>query len=152
MDSAALWTDGRYFLQASTQLDKNWTLMKMGLAGTPSKEDWLIKTLPPKSRIGVDPKLITADSAKKFMDKLMEHGHELVPLDENLIDLVWRDRPARAANPVFVLPVKYTGKPAQEKFADIVQFLNSKIYEGIILTELDEIACNYGFLLKGFST
>lgn len=27
---AAMWTDGRYFLQASQQMDGNWTLMKMG--------------------------------------------------------------------------------------------------------------------------
>ncbi len=27
---AALWTDGRYFLQAAAQLDSNWTLMKDG--------------------------------------------------------------------------------------------------------------------------
>lgn len=25
-----MWTDGRYFLQASQQMDNNWTLMKMG--------------------------------------------------------------------------------------------------------------------------
>lgn len=25
-----MWTDGRYFLQASQQMDSNWTLMKMG--------------------------------------------------------------------------------------------------------------------------
>lgn len=30
---AAMWTDGRYFLQASQQMDTNWTLMKMGKAG-----------------------------------------------------------------------------------------------------------------------
>lgn len=28
---AALWTDGRYFLQAQQELDSNWTLMKAGL-------------------------------------------------------------------------------------------------------------------------
>ena len=28
---AALWTDGRYFLQAKQQLDTNWILMKDGL-------------------------------------------------------------------------------------------------------------------------
>lgn len=27
---ACLWTDGRYFLQAASQLDENWTLMKEG--------------------------------------------------------------------------------------------------------------------------
>ena len=29
-NKAALWTDGRYFLQANNQLDENWTLMKQG--------------------------------------------------------------------------------------------------------------------------
>lgn len=33
MKEAALFTDGRYFLQASQQLDENWTLMKQGLPG-----------------------------------------------------------------------------------------------------------------------
>lgn len=27
---AALWTDGRYFLQAEAQMDENWLLMKEG--------------------------------------------------------------------------------------------------------------------------
>ena len=30
-DKAALWTDGRYFLQAESQLDSNWILMKDGI-------------------------------------------------------------------------------------------------------------------------
>ena len=29
---AALWTDGRYYLQAERQLDSNWTLMKDGMS------------------------------------------------------------------------------------------------------------------------
>ncbi len=29
-NEAALWTDGRYFIQAAAQLDSNWTLMKDG--------------------------------------------------------------------------------------------------------------------------
>jgi Xaa-Pro aminopeptidase len=58
-DAAALWTDGRYFLQASKQLDSNWTLMKTGLPDVPTKEEWLVKVLPPTSRVGIDPKLVT---------------------------------------------------------------------------------------------
>lgn len=34
---ACLWTDGRYYLQASQQLDSNWTLMKDGMTTTPSQ-------------------------------------------------------------------------------------------------------------------
>lgn len=38
---AALWTDGRYYLQAERQLDDNWTLMRGASPGTLSKEAWL---------------------------------------------------------------------------------------------------------------
>ena len=34
-EAAALWTDGRYFIQAEQQLSKDWTLMKMGLPECP---------------------------------------------------------------------------------------------------------------------
>ena len=38
---AALWTDGRYFLQAEKELDRNWTLQRSGVAGVPSQDQWL---------------------------------------------------------------------------------------------------------------
>ena len=31
MDEAAVWVDGRYFIQAERQLDCNWILMKLGI-------------------------------------------------------------------------------------------------------------------------
>ena len=40
-NAALLWTDGRYFLQASKELDGNWTLMKSGMPEVPTKEEWL---------------------------------------------------------------------------------------------------------------
>ena len=36
-----MWTDGRYFLDASQQLDCNWILMKQGLEDVPTMEEWL---------------------------------------------------------------------------------------------------------------
>ena len=32
---AFLWTDGRYYLQAATELSRSWSLMKDGLTDTP---------------------------------------------------------------------------------------------------------------------
>jgi hypothetical protein len=58
-NEACMWTDGRYFLQASKEMDKNWTLMKMGLPDVPSKEDWLSKSLSSGSCVGLDAKLIS---------------------------------------------------------------------------------------------
>jgi Xaa-Pro aminopeptidase len=52
---ALLWTDGRYFLQASEELDPaSWTLMRDGLADTPSIDDWLAKHVPSAGVVGVD--------------------------------------------------------------------------------------------------
>ncbi len=38
-DKALLWTDGRYFLQATQQLSSSWKLMRIG--EDPPLESWL---------------------------------------------------------------------------------------------------------------
>lgn len=39
-DKAALATDGRYFNQASKQLDENWELLKQGQEKVPTWQEW----------------------------------------------------------------------------------------------------------------
>lgn len=43
LDKAALATDGRYFNQASKQLDSNWLLLKQGLEDVPTWQEWLFQ-------------------------------------------------------------------------------------------------------------
>jgi hypothetical protein len=40
LSKAALSTDGRYFNQAAKQLDSNWELLKRGIEGVPSWQEW----------------------------------------------------------------------------------------------------------------
>lgn len=40
--AAALSTDGRYFNQAAKQLDSNWTLLKRGLEGVLTWQEWYL--------------------------------------------------------------------------------------------------------------
>ena len=42
LEKAALATDGRYFNQASKQLDSNWHLLKQGLEDVPTWQEWLL--------------------------------------------------------------------------------------------------------------
>lgn len=58
-DAAALWTDGRYFLQAEQQLGPGWTLMRSGTPKCPEIQEWLATTLPQGARVGIDPFLHT---------------------------------------------------------------------------------------------
>lgn len=39
-EKASLATDGRYFNQASKQLDSNWTLLKQGMEDVPTWQEW----------------------------------------------------------------------------------------------------------------
>ncbi|XP_031419450.1 xaa-Pro aminopeptidase 1 isoform X1 [Clupea harengus] len=144
---AALWTDGRYFLQASQQMDNNWTLMKMGLKETPSQEDWLISVLPDNSRVGVDPWIIAADQWKNMSQALASAGHALVAVEDNLIDAVWEDRPPRPSTPLIALGLKFTGLTWQDKVTALRAKMAERKISWFIVTALDETA--WLFNLRG---
>jgi Xaa-Pro aminopeptidase len=146
-DDAALWTDGRYFLQAEKQLDPNWRLVKDGVPGSPSQSEWLCKVLPPNSRVGVDPFLIPFSSWKPLATALEESGHTLIPVPENLVDMVWDDRPPPPQNPINPLSDKFTGQKWQDKIAVIRQEMVKKNCRALVLTALDDIA--YLFNMRG---
>lgn len=144
---AALWTDGRYFLQASQEMDDNWTLMKQGLPKTPSEAKWLNKTLDVGSVIGVDPFLMEADVWRDLSRELQGGGHSIIAVPENLIDLIWTDRPPRPAECVVPLEEKYTGCSIEDKLKSVRQELDEENAFMIIITALDEVA--YLYNLRG---
>ncbi|XP_056384950.1 xaa-Pro aminopeptidase 1 isoform X2 [Hyla sarda] len=145
--NAAMWTDGRYFLQAAQQMDSNWTLMKMGLKDTPTQEDWLISLLPEGSRVGVDPFIIQTDQWKSMSLALKNAGHLLVPVQENLIDAIWTDRPERPCQPLITLGLNYTGMSWQDKVLALRSKMAERKASYIVLTALDEVA--WLFNLRG---
>ena len=54
-DKAALWTDGKYFIQAENQLKGSTIeLMRMGEEGVPSIDEYLENTLHVKDCLGFD--------------------------------------------------------------------------------------------------
>uniref|UniRef100_A0A8C7I1W8 Xaa-Pro aminopeptidase 1 n=1 Tax=Oncorhynchus kisutch TaxID=8019 RepID=A0A8C7I1W8_ONCKI len=132
---AAMWTDGRYFLQASQQMDNNWTLMKMGLKETLSQEDWLISVLPENSTVGVDPWIIAADQWKNMSKALASAGHSLVAVQDNLID--YRLEPSSSV----------PGLTWQDKMTALRSKMAERKISWFVATALDEIA--WLFNLRG---
>uniref|UniRef100_A0A669EY59 X-prolyl aminopeptidase (aminopeptidase P) 1, soluble n=1 Tax=Oreochromis niloticus TaxID=8128 RepID=A0A669EY59_ORENI len=147
---AAMWTDGRYFLQASQQMDNNWTLMKMGLKETPSQEDWLISVLPENSKVGVDPWIIAADQWKNMFKALSSAGHSLVAVQDNLIDAVWPDRPERPSTQLRSLGLDYTGYANKLYCTMHLKHLkNNCMLTDSILYVLRYVHCMYGVPSRG---
>ncbi|KAI0824889.1 Creatinase/aminopeptidase [Trametes gibbosa] len=140
LQDAYLFTDGRYFLQASKQLDQNWTLMKQGLPDVPTWQDFLSKNLGTNSRIGVDPTLIAASDAEGISKALEPKNSQLVSLERNLVDAVWSDRPPRPVNTVFPLDVKYSGQLLQDKLKRVREELKKKEARAMVVNMLDEVA------------
>lgn len=141
LSEAALSTDGRYFNQAAKQLDNNWTLLKRGVEGVPTSQEWIAQQAEGGKVVGVDPALITASAARSLSEALQKSGASLVGVSLNLVDLVWgSDRPAPPREKVRAHPEKYAGKSFQEKVSDLRKELESKKAAGFVISMLDEIA------------
>ncbi|KAI0526346.1 aminopeptidase-like protein [Xylaria bambusicola] len=148
-DKAALATDGRYFNQASKQLDDNWLLLKQGIQDVPTWQEWTAEQAEGGKAVAVDPTLLTSGGAQKLSEKIQKNGgKELEAVAENLVDLVWgSERPSRPIEPVIILDQKFAGKDVKTKLEELRQELEKKKSLAFVISMLDEIA--WLFNLRG---
>ena len=139
-DRAALWTDGRYFLQADEQLKGSGiTLMRAGQPGVPKIADYLRDNLGEESVIGFEGRTVTERFVRSIADKT---DAKRITFDgsEDLVDLVWEDRPPVSTRPVWELEIRYAGRSREEKLADVRGKMREAGADVLVLTALDEIA------------
>ncbi|KAF6166596.1 hypothetical protein GIB67_005458 [Kingdonia uniflora] len=140
-NEARLWTDGRYFLQATQQLSDRWKLMRIG--EDPSVESWIADNLPDGATVGVDPWCVSVETAQKWEHAFVKKHQRLVQLSKNLVDEVWKNRAPPEVQPVNIHPLEFAGRSVAEKLNDLRQKLNQEKACGIIFTTLDEVAWLY---------
>lgn len=139
LHKAGLWTDSRYFLQATEQLqDTGFDLMKQGIAETLEIVPWLATQLKAGEKVGINPQMISCNMYANMKSELQAYGIELSPID--LISKIWTDRPTLPANPFFVFDTKYAGKNAGEKLAELRLEMKKLRTDVFILSALDDIA------------
>ncbi len=139
-DSAGLWVDGRYFLQASMQLEGTGIdMFKMAVEGVPTVQEYLVDTLSEGQCLGFDGRTVTYDTAMALKKDLDAKGVS-IRYDEDLVGMIWEDRPPMSAKPVELLAPEYTGKSSAEKLADVRKAMEEKGADLLILTSLDDIA------------
>ncbi|CAL1531632.1 unnamed protein product [Lymnaea stagnalis] len=150
---AALWTDGRYFLEAEDTLDCNWILMKSGLSSTPSITDWLNSELTTAGElVGVDKSLTSHASFVSTRDTLkgLSKRAELTAVDstDNPVDKTWTEgRPTQPTGTINALELKFAGVRWQEKIINLRSNLTAKNAGAFVVTSLDELA--WLFNLRG---
>ncbi|CAF1938649.1 aminopeptidase P2 [Brassica napus] len=141
-DKAALWTDGRYFLQAEKQLNSSWTLMRAGNPGVLTASEWVADVLASGGRVGIDPFLFSADAAEELKEAIAKKNHELVYLyNVNLVDEIWKySRPKPPSKQIRVHDLKYAGVDVASKLSSLRNAIMDAGASAIVISMLDEIA------------
>ena len=138
-DDARLWTDGRYFLQASQQLEGTGVLlMKMGNPGVPTICEYIKEALPQNAVLGFDGRVVSMSEGVGYYDIVDVKGGKIV-YDCDLIDEIWTDRPPLSKEPAFYLDIKYTGETTESKLKRVREAMKKAGANKHILTTLDDI-------------
>ena len=106
MTEAGLWTDARYFLQAKRQLENTGvTLYRMGEEGVPTVDEFVKDRLKEGGCLGFDGRVVNGTWGGR-LEKIAAEKNVSMHVTEDLIDLIWEDRPALSKQPLFILEEK----------------------------------------------
>ncbi len=139
--TAALWTDGRYFLQAEAQLKgTEIKLMKLDMEGTPSITDYIKENVKEGGVIGIDGMTVTKAAVRKYLKGLNDEGEKYsFNTSFDLVGEVWTDRPKMSGEPIRCLSDKISGESVNKKLARIRKLLKEKGAEGMLMSSLMDI-------------
>ena len=138
-DHAGLWTDTRYFIQATEQLEGTGVqLHKTRVPGQVLIPEWLAANFADESEpvLAVD----GASTASSFVEEILAAfgaSRPLIASAPDFLGVLWQDRPPIPQTPVFTID---SGMPRSEKLEMLRSFCRSRDCGAILLTALDEIA------------
>jgi Xaa-Pro aminopeptidase len=140
LNEAGLWTDGRYFVQAESELKNTGvTLFRMGESGVPSIETFLRDSLEKGAKVAFDGKVISTEYFKN-LKKTLESKEFSFEVNEDLIDKVWQNRPTKPSTEVILHDEKYAGKSRDVKLSEVINEMKAIGADHYIISGLDDIA------------
>jgi Xaa-Pro aminopeptidase len=138
---AGLWADGRYFLQAESELaGSGIRLFRMGQPGVPSLTDFLQQNLTNGRILGIDPQTVSLRRSRELETALQHGGGKMQALSTNLVDAVWSDRPSLPSNEVMALSTRFAGETVAAKLSRLRKEMKHRNVEAHFLSALDAVA------------
>jgi Xaa-Pro aminopeptidase len=137
-DRAALFVDGRYTLQAATQVDAGLFEIRH-LIENPAVR-WIGTALATGAVLAYDPWLHTPNEVERFRAAAEKAGGVLRPVSDNPLDRVWPARPAAPIAPVVPHPERFAGESAQSKRMRLGRALQEEGAAAAVLTMPESIA------------
>ena len=137
-DTAAIFADGRYTLQARDEVDGA-LYTHRHLTEQPASE-WIAATLKSGQVLAYDPRLHTIGEVERFRAAAAKAGGSLVALSDNPLDAIWTDRPPQPLAPIVPQPLRFAGESAQSKRQVLAERLVAEHVDAAVLTAPDSIA------------
>jgi len=140
---AGLWTDGRYFIQASNELEgTSVDLYKMGMEGVPTIEEFLTEKMETGETLGFDGRVISTGIGTKLEEKLADKKISF-QYGKDLAEELWLDRSALPAGQVMILPEAVAGESVASKLSKVREKMKKEGAESFLLSKLDDLMWLY---------
>lgn len=138
-DDGGLWTDGRYFFQATNELEGSGIrLMKMFVGDTPSIPEYLCDCIPAGGTVGFDGRVLSMGEGQEYEEALSAKNIK-INYSDDLIDAIWEDRPSLSKKPAFFLEEKYSGESTASKLTRVRQAIKENGADTHIIASLDDV-------------
>lgn len=128
-----LFVDGRYTLQAKAEINKNFEICEIPKI----KPHYILKNLNKKITLGFDPKLFTSSTLKNIISNSLIKPK---PINNNLIDIIWKNKKKINNNKFYILEEKYHGENYLNKISRVCKFLKLKDIHYLLTTATENIS------------
>lgn len=137
-DSAHLFSDGRYTLQARTQTDP--ALFQHHNFTAAALADFLSSQAPGGATIGYDPRLVSPDVLSRLKAAATPRQIRLVALDANPIDAVWADQPPPPRARIVAHADEFAGESSASKRSRLAEAMRAGGLDVAVLTSPASLA------------
>ena len=128
-----LFVDGRYTLQAKKEIYKDFKICEIPKI----KPHYILKNLNKEITLGFDPKLFTSNTLKNIISNSLV---KIKPINNNLIDAVWKNKTKVNNNKFYILEEKYHGENYLNKISKVNKFLKLKDIHYLLTTAVENIS------------
>lgn len=139
-DIAGLWVDGRYWVQAETQLkDTGFSLQKLTSEESTSHWAWLSQNLKANANVSVNTQTVSVQQFE-VLQRIAKLNNLNIVENIDLISEIWQDRPTLPVQAVYEMKDGINALSRAEKIEKIRKTLTSKQVKGHFISAVDDIA------------
>lgn len=137
---AGLWVDGRYWVQAETQLSgSGFQLQKLTADSASTHIAWLARELPSNAVVAVDGRALSIQQHQLWQQAFASKQIH-IQTQYDLISPLWHNRPELPLNPIYAMPEGINSLTRAQKLHNIRQQLAARQLEAHFVSSVDDVA------------